>query len=238
MAFATPVTQPITQLGKDPLPRLPNRQTKLWRAIVIFGGTSGVGLETVSYLKSKKVHVTAISRRTGHDLTDPVVVKNALDLSSDGLAITVGAGRHKGSQQNELALYRNILSVLEHVQSPAPALVVTVVRTIVFPDVRDMLLKISSPWVLLRPGPLDDRNLRGLHKGPNTELLIVTTDMRCNGIVSRHGVAKVIGDLLMHKVPISEVSNKILGIYDRNRMISIPKGIQIIGGDVWGSTST
>lgn len=201
-------------------------------AIVILGGTSGVGLETANYLKSKKATATSFSRRTGHDLTDPTVSTVVLDLARAGLAITVGAGRRSSSRDDELALYRTIFDSLK--QAPPISLIVTVARQLVLNDVRGMLEQISSPWVLLRPGPLVDEDPRKPQSTLN-ESLLVTADMRCNGLISRHGVAKVIGDLLMQKVPIDSISNKILGVYDRNRMISLPENIETIGETVWGS---
>lgn len=189
-------------------------------------------METANYLKTKGATATSFSRRTGHDLTDPTVSTVVLDLARAGLAITVGAGRRSSTRDEELALYHTIFDSLK--QAPSISLVVTVARQLVLNDVHDMLEQIASPWVLLRPGPLVDEDPRKPHVTLN-ETLLVTEDLRCNGLVSRHGVAQVIGDLLMQKVPIDSVENKILGVYDRNRMISLPANIKTIGENVWGT---
>lgn len=201
-------------------------------AIVVLGGTSGVGLETANYLKSKGATATSFSRRTGHDLTDPTVSTVVLDLARAGLAVTVGAGRRSSTRDEELELYHTIFDSLK--QAPSISIVVTVARQLVLNEVREMLDQIPSPWVLLRPGPLVDEDPRKPQAALN-ESILVTADMRCNGLISRHSVAKVVGDLLMQKVPIDAVANKILGVYDRNRMISLPENIEAIGENVWGS---
>lgn len=230
VAFAAPSTLPRTHFISHQTPSIcPGTVTK---AIVVLGGTSGVGLETANYLKSSGATATTFSRRTGHDLTDPTVSTVVLDLAQAGLAITVGTGRRSDSRDDELALYHTILSALK--DAPSISLVVTVARNLVLTDVHHMLQQISSPWVLLRPGPLVDEDPRKPHTSVD-ESLLVTSDMRCNGLVSRRGVATVIGDLLMRKVPVPTVSNKILGVYDRNRMTSLPAEVEVIGENVWGS---
>lgn len=209
-----------------------HRFTSLPKCIVVLGGSSGVGLEAATYLKAKGITVTSFSRRTGHDLTNPNVSASVLHLARHGLAVSVGAGRRKSSREDELQLYSCIVAALA--DASEVDFVVAVARNLILADVRRMFADVAVPWVLLRPGPLVDEDVRKPHV-VRDEKLLVTDDMRCNGLVSRRGVGAVVGDLLMGKVPIPLISHTVLGVYDHNRMINIPDDINTYGDHVWGS---
>lgn len=230
-AFTTPLS-----LRQRPTPSIqicnPLRNPRIPKCIVVLGGSSGVGLEATNYLKTKGVTVTSFSRSTGHDLSDPAVSNSVLRLAEDGLAISVGAGRRKSTREDELKLYATILTALQdasHVH-----FVVAVARNFIITDVRQMFADVTIPWVLLRPGPLVDEDSRKPEVIQQEDLL-VTDDMRCNGLVSRRGVGAVVGDLLLRKVDVQEVSHRVLGVYDRNRMINFPNNVSLIGDHQWGS---
>lgn len=52
----------------------------------------------------------------------------------------------------------------------------------------------------------------------SNEELLVTTDLRCNGYVSRAAVATVVCDLLIGHVEINmeSIARQVLGVYDNN----------------------
>lgn len=204
---------------------------RLPQCVVVLGGSSGVGLEASNYLKSQGVTVTSFSRRTGHDLTDPQVSKSVLHLARGGLAISVGAGRRRSSREDELALYQSIVKALH--TATEVSLVVAVARNLILAEVHKMFAAVQFPWVLLRPGPLVDDDPRKPEILQN-EKLLVTPDLRCNGLVSRRGVGTVIGDLLLGRVPTDNVKGQVLGVYDRNRMINLPSDAPVVGSHKWG----
>lgn len=231
LAFTTPIS--LHRSPAKPIQicnRLRNRHTP--NCIVILGGSSGVGLEASKYLTSKGVTVTSFSRSTGHDLSDAAVSSSVLRLAQDGLAISVGAGRRRSTRQHELQLYASVVQALQ--QASHVDFVVAVARNLIIADVRQMFAEVSVPWVLLRPGPLVDEDSRKPQVTLEEDLL-VTEDMRCNGLVSRRGVGAVVGDLLLKKVDIQDVSHRVLGVYDRNRMINFPDNARLIGSHQWGS---
>lgn len=203
------------------------------RSVVILGGTSGVGLETSRYLNAKGVETRTFSRSTGHDFANLADCKAAVDNAKDGVAVCIGAGQRQSSYAEEVALYENIASALQSVDT---TLVVTVVRTLVLSEVARIFAKaLSTPWVILRPGAMDFGSRQEHQDNTNSsdEKLLVTADMRCNGLVSRRGVARVAGDLLLRRIPVLDVNGKVLGVYDRNKMISKPNGCTFIGTDLW-----
>lgn len=202
------------------------------KCFVVLGGSSGVGLEAASYIKSRGSTVTSFSRRTGHDLSTPDVSNAVLQLASKGLAISVGAGRRKSSRDDELSLYSNIIRAI--CKAEQIDLIVAVARSNILSEVHRMFDEVPFPWVLLRPGPLVDEDPRKPEIIRN-ERLLVTTDLRCNGLVSRRGVGVVVGDLLLGRVESDSVVGEILGVYDRNRMINLPDNVHEIAGDIWGT---
>lgn len=207
--------------------------------IAVLGGSSGVGLETSKYLKSAGVSVSAFSRRTRHDFSKLANCENALSQAPGGLALCFGAGRRPSSVDQEVLMYRNVAVAAQNAQSP---MLVAVVRTIVVQEVRHILTNVlSTPWVILRPGAMDIDQPLPISDGAPTarlhETIFITTDIRCNGLISRQSVARVVGDLLFGGVPMKEVDGKVLGVYDRNRMISMPNGAVPFGNDIWGGAT-
>lgn len=204
------------------------------KSVVILGGSSGVGLETARYLKAKGVEPRTFSRRTGYDFASLSDAAIAVEHATEGVAICIGAGRRQASYAEELTLYKNIASVLR--SAVDAALVVAVVRSLVLSEVVGILsTALSTPWVILRPGAMDGGPKQDEEVAMTwfDEKLLVTPDMRCNGLVSRRGVARVVGDLLLGSIPLQEVNKKVFGVYDQNRMISKPKGCPLIGADLW-----
>lgn len=204
------------------------------KSVVILGGSSGVGLETARYLKAKGVEPRTFSRRTGHDFANLSDAAVAVEYANEGVAVCIGAGRRQTSFAEELTLYKTIASALRSAFDVG--LVVAVVRSLALSEVTGILsTALSTPWVILRPGAMDggSKEDEEIHTTRFDEELLVTPDMRCNGLVSRRGVARVVGDLLLGSIPLQEVNEKIFGVYDQNRMICKPRGCTFIGADLW-----
>lgn len=197
-------------------------------SVVILGGSSGVGLQVARYLRTKSVTVRNFSRRTGHDLHSPSKVTTALEHAHEGVAVCIGAGVRPSSINEELKLYTNVITALSTAKDTG--LVVAVVRSLVLAEIRNLLsFNLKSPWVILRPGAIVDRPKYADEANFDfCEKLFVTPDIRCNGLVSRQSVGRVVGDLLLGTVAINEVDRQILGIYDEERMISRPQGCKSV----------
>lgn len=108
-------------------------------------------------------------------------------------------------------------------------LAIYVARQIVIPELVGMLGKAGgrAPWVVVRPGAFVADETADENAGSAKERMLVTDDLRCNGIVSRERVARVLADLAMGSSKTAEsCSGKVLGVYDRSRMISHPKGVK------------
>lgn len=198
----------------------------------VIGGTSGVGLEVSLHLESQGVKPISMSRRTGHDFSRDDIAQAALRGQTGIVAICIGGGRRTELVRDEVHLYENVARAVASMEQVTVS--VTIVRTLILPEVRKIFSNlVTSPWILLRPGPLIDFP----DSSKASENLLVTEDIRCNGLVSRKGVATVAGDLLLGKIALGEIEGRDFGVYDRNRMINIPRGITTLGEDVWVPTS-
>jgi hypothetical protein len=104
-----------------------------------------------------------------------------------------------------------------------------VARQIVLPELVALLTAGGGlgPWVVVRPGALvaDDGSGSGGGEA-GMERMLVTDDVRCNGILSRERVAAVLARLALNRAAVEEVNGKVLGVYDRSRMISHPRGVR------------
>lgn len=202
-------------------------------AVKILGGSSGVGLEAAKYLRAKGVVVESFSRSSGCNLRSFPVACEALRDAKDGVAVCLGAGRQRMTIEEEIQLYVSVISALRRVTNPG--LAVLVVRSLVLSEVEQLLSSsIRGPWVILRPGAMIDRpECTGDDNLGFQENLVVTGDTRCNGLVSRRSVGRVVGDLLLGAVSIPDVNKQVLGVYDRKRMVSIPGDCKLFGSDLW-----
>lgn len=200
---------------------------------VVLGGSSGVGLEIVKYLKSSGSSVESLSRSNGYDFSSREQTKSALISETGSVAVCIGGGTQRIPMEEEIFLFRNVVDALHVAQKVK--LVVAVVRSLILPEVQEAFSsKLKVPWVLLRPGPLVDFRDTADSTTPR-ERLLVTSDIRCNGLVSRRGVARVAGDMILEKIPIPEVSTQVFGVYDEERMISMPAKCHFIGTELWGN---
>lgn len=201
------------------------------RSHVVLGGSSGVGSEVMKYLKSTGNPVESFSRSNGFDFLSSERTRAALVSKTGGVAVCIGGGRRHMCIDEEMSLYGNAIDAI--CAAPQLTVVVAVVRAVVLAEVQNVFSsKLQIPWVLLRPGPLVDL------PHPETsvdsrERLLVTSDIRCNGLVSRRGVARVAGDLMLGKVATNEVNKKVFGVYDEERMIFCPHGSRFIGTKLW-----
>lgn len=204
------------------------------KGATVLGGSSGVGLALVKYLKSAGMITKSMSRSNGYDFSSPIQARTALKDVSGPIAVCVGGGKKLISQNDEISLYRNVIDgIAEAARTAEISLVVAVVRSLVLSEVRQELsAKVTSPWVLFRPGPLVDPP-SSREPAAEEESLLVTPDIRCNGLVSRRGVARVVGDLVLEKIPIEDMNTQVFGIYDEARMIYMPVGSIFHGTDLW-----
>lgn len=202
-------------------------------SVVILGGSSGVGLQTAKYLRAKGVTVRSFSRRTGYDLNSSTNAVAALQQAHEGVAVCIGAGARPSLVSDELKLYTNVIKALNETKDAG--LVVTVVRSLVLTEVQQLLSSaLRGPWVILRPGAMVGRPECTDSPGSNfQERLLVTSDLRCNGLVSRQSVGRVVGDLLLGALAIEDINNIILGVYDEERMVSHPHGCKFVGVGLW-----
>lgn len=220
--------QSLPQLGSPSSKRAGRSRQTCPQCVVILGGTSGVGLEVASFLRSRSVPVSIFSRRTGHDFLNIDHAKAAFSMPDDKFVVSVGAGRRNSSLQEERRLYSNITSAAR--AAGPTSLILFVVRSMIVYDIVQMLSDLNnSAWVLVRPGALVDND------SPHAanEKLIVTADMRCNGLVSRKAVARVIADVMLDLVSIDQIDRKCLGVYDCERMINNPADAPLIAPDLW-----
>lgn len=201
-------------------------RTPFHSSVVILGGSSGVGKEIAKYLEAQRVKPHIASRSRGYDFLNEADALRALH-GQKRVAVSVGAGRKVCSLKEELELYQAIASALS--SSSQLEIVTVVLRALVVPEVKDVFQRmVNVPWVFVRPGPLVDRE-----QTLELERTLVTTDIRCNGLVSRAAVGRVIGDLLLDKVPIPSIARQIIGVYDLDRMINHPRGVEVIGKNIW-----
>lgn len=213
------------------------------QSVLLLGGTSGVGMETAQYLERHGIETIAISRRTGYDLQDANVLRNLLQqTNASNVGVTIGGGRGTNVMiDDEIKLYKTIIQTIttsKRIGNDSMARLVFVTRPLVVHDVQTMLYDTgcSIPWVVLRPGPMDFHRASNSNSVSNEQLL-VTPDLRCNGYVSRAAVATVVGDLLMGHVDINmeSIARQVLGVYDKNRMITTVDHAVDVSGQAWGS---
>ncbi len=101
-----------------------------------------------------------------------------------------------------------------------------VTRTIVVPYVVSKLDGLSR-WIVFRPGAFvpENRSSTGNVSEQMAGRMLLTDNVLANGIVSRERVAELLAAIAMCKVEVSKMYGRVLGVYDKERMISCPTSV-------------
>lgn len=140
----------------------------------------------------------------------------------DAAVFAVGAG----NPDSELTRWEEAVESFQAFQGQPLGLFV--VRSIVISQVKHLLSR-SERWVIIRPGALvaeEQERSDGSSTTAQGSRLIATDDVRANGIISREMVGIALANVALGRVSVEPMVGKAVGVYDRDRVISLPKGVQ------------
>lgn len=159
----------------------------------------------------------AVERRGGRALA----ASTAPVTDVDGAVFAVGAGDECG----ELRRWAAAVAAFDQISAAKPTAVgVFVTRQLCCAEVQAMLARVRGRWIVVRPGALVDGESE--EGGASwRERVLLTTDVRPNGLVSRAFVAEVLAVLALDDV--GDVASVpfgcVAGLYDTRRMIIHPR---------------
>lgn len=221
VGFVVPLSDALARPSREPR-RHPNSacvcsQTRPSATLVHVAGGRGVAAATAQAIESLGGGVVW-SQDSGHQRGSPTKPSN--DGPAHAAVFAVGAGDAAG----EMERWASAVDAYNALGGQPCGLFVA--RSIVVPPLLQLLAG-STRWVVARPGALvADEGADGA--GPRTaeSRLLLTDDIRVNGIISREMVGLALAKVALAQVPVEPMLGKVVGIYDTKRIISLPKGVR------------